>query len=291
MAHLNDYNSYSNAHRTSCSAGSRHFYIGSRGDVSRCAGYWYGLKDVMGNIKDPEFRSSIFQNQDNWQPCRTPKCTMECDGYLVQQTLATKEPLHHTGSKLIDYDLFKKNYCSLMIHLTANCNMSCSYCCAQGWMKKHQGEDMTSDEWMEAIALFTEHFEAGFVQIMGGEPTIKRGWQQIAHHFIAAGWQIEILTNFAKDREIVDFVNSIPEHQRHQCMIYISLHPTQKAFDDARLMTGLYQLYELRAHFACSLVITEENQRIAQELNLEKRVRNMGVKWFGTVTDFGFTEF
>jgi len=245
----------------------------------------------MGDIKDEAFRQLITANKNDYQRCGSPKCTMECDGYLVEQEIDTVPSLTHRGGKLTDYKLAGNDFCTLMIHLTAFCNMKCSYCSAQGWMEAYKGQDLSLDEWKSAVTFFTKSFGAGMVQVMGGEPTIKKGWEEIVRIFVDAGWQVELLTNLVKDKAVVDFIKSLPQEKRHLCLVYVSIHPTQQAFDPAKLMIAFFQLKSLGANFACSLVRTPENLRIAQEMKLRERVYNMGINWFGTVPDYGFAKF
>jgi len=286
--HLKNYNSFNTTPRLWCTAGRRHFYIGSNGDVARCAGFWYGHKTVLGNINDQNLRSSIISLKDYYQSCDKPKCTMECDGYLVNQVINTTPPTTHLGSKLTDYNIAGRDFCTLMVHLTAICNMKCPYCCAQGWMEAHRGQDISLEDWKDAAIFFTKSFETGFIEVMGGEPTVKKGWEDILRIFIDAGWHIELLTNMAKDKAVVDFIKSLPSEKRHLCLVYISMHPTQKIFNADNLMIALHELNNLKASFACSLVQTPENVRIAKEMDLENRVRNMGIKWFGTVPAYDY---
>lgn len=289
--HLENYNDFSTTPRSWCTAGSRHFYISSRGDLSRCAGFWYGHKDILGSVKDQELRRSIFFNKNEYKRCQAPMCTMECDGYSVEQQIEAKTPTLHRGGKLTDYRLAGKDFCTLMIHLTAFCNMKCAYCCAQGWMEAHKGQDMTPEEWKDTATFFTESFDTGMVQVMGGEPTIKKGWQDIVRIFIDAGWRVEILTNMVKDKEIVDFVKSLPPERRYLCFIYVSLHPTQKAFDLKKIMDSFNEMRTLGCSYACSLVLTPENIRITQEMQIREKMESIGVTWFGTVPDYGYAKF
>jgi hypothetical protein len=86
-----------------------------------------------------------------------------------------------------------------------------------------------------------------------------------------------------KENAVVDFIRSIPDNKRHLCLIYVSMHPTQIAFDINKIMIALHELKQLGSIFACSLVQTPDNMRLAKEMNLQARVEEAGAKWFGSI--------
>ena len=289
--HLKNFNEYSTVPRSWCSAGRRHFFISSRGDVSRCAGFWYGHKSILGSIKDKDLRASIISDKNEYQACQKPMCVVDCDGYMVEHEILSSPPVVHRGGKLTENNFIGSDFCTLMLHLTALCNMKCPYCCAQGWMEAHKTQDLPLADWLDGVKFFTQTFSRGVAQVMGGEPTVKKGWEEIVLILIEAGWKVELITNMVKDKAVIDLVSSLSPEKRQMCLINISMHPTQKNFDPAKLMVAFFQLKVLKAHFACSLVQTPDNLRLAQEMNLRERVDNMGVPWFGAVPDYGFAKF
>jgi len=114
------------------------------------------------------------------------------------------------GSKLVKYKLFKKRF-PLMVNLllTNRCNLKCFYCYPQVFEREFL--DIPTEKWLQTIDEFHE-LGTEVMVLLGGEPLIHRGIDQIVDRIKGHGMICEMITNgyyVEKKKETVKKLDSI----------------------------------------------------------------------------------
>jgi len=97
------------------------------------------------------------------------------------------------GGKLIRYKLFKKRF-PLMVNLllTNKCNLKCFYCYPQVF--ERETNDITTEKWLSVVDEFHEMGTEVMV-LLGGEPLLHKGIDQIVDRVKQHGMICEMITN------------------------------------------------------------------------------------------------
>ena len=97
------------------------------------------------------------------------------------------------GGKLIQYNLFRKRF-PLMVNLllTNKCNLKCFYCYPQVF--ERETKDITTEKWLSVV---DEFYEMGteVMVLLGGEPLLHKGIDQIVDRVKQHGMICEMVTN------------------------------------------------------------------------------------------------
>jgi MoaA/NifB/PqqE/SkfB family radical SAM enzyme len=256
------------------------------GQVTRCCGYWYAKRGVMGNIADEELKSAISASKDDWKPCERSFCTAQCDGYYTEQIIATEDNFHeHIGW---DVETLKKrtdDYCILQAHLTAACNFSCSYCCAKDWMNDLSRKDKP-DLMVDAANFFTNTFKTGLVVVMGGEPLVSKLFVPFCSRFLNHKWNIQLVTNMSNPKKVIELCESSGSNASLM-RVQISLHVNEPRFDADAIIDAIRRIRDrFGVQFATTIVGTEDNKTKADKDGLKKRFDEVGVLWYNVLDYF-----
>lgn len=266
-------NQFSRIKRTSCTGGSRHFFINSNGDTSRCASFFYNNSIIDGNITDPSFRERIREGKRRTTPCEYGSCISECDGHHTVQIIQNGDELiTHKGSSIMKHGMIEKDFCVIQWSFTSHCNYDCPYCCASISMNTYKGKDLNRDQWMDTAIFFTNVFSTGHVAMLGGEPMIHAGFPEVCGYMADSGWKIDVFTNLSLRSKIEDLVKHIDASRRSNVFFIISLHIAQRKFDIEKMIENCKFLRDEGFLYGFGFVETPENVRLSKETKVLERL-------------------
>ena len=78
------------------------------------------------------------------------------------------------------------------LYITRRCNMNCEFCAVTGWRNVYS--ELSAKEWKNHAEALNS-LDIGYVNIVGGEPTLRNDLEDIIRIFSAADLTFGIVTN------------------------------------------------------------------------------------------------
>ena len=101
--------------------------------------------------------------------------------------LALKPQTSTNISKPQICDKFGRSFTSLRISLTSACNLGCNYCVPNDYKLQRMPDELTPEQFIEAIDLLDAVLDLQEIRITGGEPLLARSFD----HVLLALWQFQ----------------------------------------------------------------------------------------------------